>query len=135
MTRNLAQFFEVASSVNWYFVTAIALVAPGAGFILWALVHRSKPRSRAWLAVYYVVALWWGSLPNGTFSGSTSGVVIAPLWSVTLLCAILPAVVFARALRRWWNRRKAPGLCTGCGYDIRATPARCPECGLDRKTQ
>ena len=47
-----------------------------------------------------------------------------PLWAPLALTAAMP-------LEWLWRRRKRPvsGTCAACGYDLRATPERCPECG------
>ena len=38
---------------------------------------------------------------------------------------LIGAVYFRRRARR----ERRPGVCHGCGYDLRATRERCPECG------
>jgi hypothetical protein len=50
-----------------------------------------------------------------------------PLWFAALFTAALPLTY--RAARRRLRRRSEKGLCLTCGYDLRATPERCPECG------
>jgi hypothetical protein len=53
--------------------------------------------------------------------------VTIPLWAIAWLGAIVPAFALKRYLLR--RRRRRRGECLDCGYDLRASPERCPECG------
>jgi len=54
--------------------------------------------------------------------------VRVPLWSIASASTFMPAMALFGTFRR--RRAYGEGRCTVCGYDLRATPDRCPECGL-----
>ena len=84
----------------------------------------------------------WASADNpenwtcGFVYGPTSSAFMyyglrVPFWLPVLVTAALPAfraAVFAGRRRRRRRRQKC-GLCLVCGYDLRASVDRCPECG------
>jgi hypothetical protein len=64
------------------------------------------------------------SVLNFVFYPLRNGLALGvPLW----LCSVLFGCCGVFVLRR--ARESLPGHCTVCGYDLRATPNRCPECG------
>src|SRR6266566_1074716 len=56
--------------------------------------------------------------------------LILPFWLLTTLFALLPLLyllLLYRLIQK--NLRTESGLCPTCGYDLRASPNPCPECG------
>jgi hypothetical protein len=57
-------------------------------------------------------------------------VLLVPLWAIAIVSAILPGWWVVRYRRRRLVRqRQAANLCLRCGYDLRGSAGRCPECG------
>ena len=68
-------------------------------------------------------------IARGFGRGSRDWLVAAPFWFLCLLLALpsMTRVVILATVRR--RHRRMHGRCVACGYYLRATRDRCPECG------
>ncbi len=67
---------------------------------------------------------------GNTFQRDKRWMIGAPMALPTTLLAFPPMFAAYRALRRARATfRSRNSFCVACGYDLRATPGRCPECG------
>jgi hypothetical protein len=65
-------------------------------------------------------------LPSQGFYSRAVTQVTLP-WQFVVIVLLIFAVAALRARRK--RQIGPPGYCPKCGYDLRATPNRCPECG------
>jgi hypothetical protein len=61
--------------------------------------------------------------------GMIAGEALPPPWPLAVVASLLTVMLGGWLLWHRADERRARGLCVQCGYDLRATPVRCPECG------
>ncbi len=75
-------------------------------------------------------SFWVGGPGSGiSLTNIRGGTLVLPYWLLATISAV-PLLLLAPGLRRArrTRRRQRLGLCLRCGYDLRASPERCPEC-------
>jgi hypothetical protein len=106
-------------------------VLPGTGATIGSLFFNTW--ANHWQpAIHAFAGFGWESsndrvVANHLAAKASSMRVSIPMWFLVAMFAILPFNGIRKMLRAL--SRSQHGLCTYCGYDLRATPDRCPECG------
>jgi hypothetical protein len=142
--------FNIAAGVSLLVCMVTAVLWVRSYWIVDSLQHSDRRRYAEMVSLYGTVSLQTSSLPQlpttldvsiqwlhesagadyrvmrsfyFAHDGYTATVAV-PHWFMLMLALLLPIAWTIK-----FRRRHRPGQCRICGYDLRATPDRCPECG------
>jgi hypothetical protein len=87
----------------------------------------AQPRQTNWGFAYVNKISGWREPDLGRRVTVTTQQLSLPAWLPAILFSVLPVRWLTNVMRQ--RRLRRLGRCPACGYDLRATPDRCPECG------
>jgi len=132
-------------------LTAVSLLLCVAVAVLWAASYTAAAGARrlrlhvtAYEGLYlHTVELRAGAVEYAFYRGSAppaGSCAYVGAWYATVPLGVPGAVLLGGMLlllRRHRKQRllRRAGVCISCGYDLRATPGRCPECGTAAEAQ
>ena len=92
--------------------------------------HLPRPK---WVgSFWYDHGFSYDSVAYPAMKGAT---LTIPVWLVLLGTGVMPAFLLLNSALFRWRARRRRGACGTCGYDLRASPQRCPECGTAVRIQ
>lgn len=102
-------------------------------------VHYAWQHEPAWTSWRDRLVRWWrvywgaGLRPDPDLWGAPPTLweteINLPMWEVAAMLAAIPTLWMVGTARQRRHASRRNGNCPACGYDLRASADRCPECG------